>query len=1032
MEQQPIININTNPFNPNERETIIVCPGDIFIDFLVKRFPDGFSRETHVFLNNEKLPVDNFDVALLVNDIVDININLAGPVVAWGLLGIGIGGAALQVGAMLLTPPVPDIPAVPNPESPSSQKTASASNTYRLRSNTAKIEEPIPSAYGKMRWFPDFAMNSWLEYINNKQVSYYIFCLGHGEHDLHDIYVGDSSILGSTDYEYQLVNPGDSVTLFHDNMFTNPYFKVQDILQANATSRSTLSSFQFDKPNKRMTGPSSYNFNEMVSSGDTVYIECNSNREFEGVFIVDTVSESEISFVDVSSWPGSNFSPGSVTVYNGEYSKPIIPTRGIYPSISESVMSSPKPTSDFPSTHYYFDMFFPEGIYDLDGSEYKNLSVTYTVLLRKIDTDGNYVGDSVPIIGKSMLNLAYPFYGIYPIANRIFIPNDSNYGSEWDSSVPITFYEDGVVIPNFDIHTINYGVPDGNGPYVQFNTDKTGEITFSGNYFERPLLNTSFTISGSSPLPRYETISIDLSTIFNFTSGRYRVWLYSSFGYDWNDDTKKSKMKLLGFKEKLSSLDPKGWTSVYPNVSTLAIKITGEESAASKDKFSVVTTRKLMKWDGTSWSNPVATRSIAWALADVWMRAYGAGRSYLDLDLTKLMELDAVWETRGDTFDGVFDSSITIWETLQKIARVGRAKPIFDGRQLTLFRDEAQTIYTAAFGPNNIIKDSFKIEYNFDDVNTNDGVILKCLDEEDSYAPIKVSSASDLTNPREVDFFGCVSYAQAWRESQYLSEQIKLYRRKVIFKTELVGHIPFIGDLISVTYDLPNWGQSGRVKSKSGTTITVDQELDWSGSGVFYMAFMKPNGSLSGPHIVTKGSDNFTAILDTDVTDFTFITQLDNKIPTMYQFGLSTNWNRGCVILDIKFQSNNEQATITAIPYESEIYNADIGPTPSKPTIVNATESILPKVEGLVLSNVPGSGEVVVLWNPENNLDWVSVEKSTDNINWTSESYVLKGTNTKTITATGLLYVRIACAKNPIIIGERIQGEWTQDSIIAS
>jgi len=464
----------------------------------------------------------------------------------------------------------------------------------------------------------------------------------------------------------------------------------------------------------------------------------------------------------------------------------------------------------------------------------------------------------------------------------------------------------------------------------------------------------------------------------------------------------------------------------YPAMSLLALTFTPDASLNINpdDRLNIVTTRKLHQWSGSSWTGSTATRSIAWALADIWMSTYGASRSDTNLDLATLLTLDTLWTSRGDTFDGVFDSSITIWEALSKVARAGRCRPIFDGANLTFVRDEAQSTYTALFNPDNIIKNSFSIDYSFSDNQSPDGVIVKYLDEDDNYSIAQVQSDTNLSYPKTVDFFGVVNYDQAWRESKYLSAQMLKQRVQVKFSTELAGHIPFIGDLISVQYDLPSWGQGGQVTSKSGTTINTAQELEWTGSAPFYMSFMKPNGALSGPHTVTQGTGNYQAILDTDVTSFTFITTLGNQNPTLYQFGPSTNWNKGCVITKILPKNNNTSVDITCVPYNAAIHTADAGTPPTKPSTLPTGNPIPPKIAGLILTNVPLSGNVVSVWNPQIGITNYKVQKSTDNIVWVDVS--TPSIATETISATGNLYVRVACVISSTV------GEYVKQVIVAT
>lgn len=116
----------------------------------------------------------------------------------------------------------------------------------------------------------------------------------------------------------------------------------------------------------------------------------------------------------------------------------------------------------------------------------------------------------------------------------------------------------------------------------------------------------------------------------------------------------------------------------YGNVTLLAItmRATDNLSQRSSRMVNCIVTRKLPTWSPTSgWSSPVVTRSIAWALADILKADYEAKLADKNIDLEALYNLDQTWNSRGDTFNAVFDSKLTVYEALSRCAKVGRAIP---------------------------------------------------------------------------------------------------------------------------------------------------------------------------------------------------------------------------------------------------------------------------------------------------------------------------------------------------------------------
>lgn len=81
-----------------------------------------------------------------------------------------------------------------------------ASSIYNVdtQGNTARIYNPIPVQYGRLKVFPDYAAQPYVKYKTNTnadgdQYYYALFCLGHGEFDIHAITIGDAPISSFAD-----------------------------------------------------------------------------------------------------------------------------------------------------------------------------------------------------------------------------------------------------------------------------------------------------------------------------------------------------------------------------------------------------------------------------------------------------------------------------------------------------------------------------------------------------------------------------------------------------------------------------------------------------------------------------------------------------------------------------------------------------------------------------------------------------------------------------------------------------------------
>ncbi len=112
----------------------------------------------------------------------------------------------------------------------------SASPTYNLsaQGNQARLESAIPIQYGRMQVFPDFAAAPYVEYAGNEQYLYQLFCIGAGEFELESVKIEDTAIEHFEEVEYQVVAPGEQLTLFPSAVATSGEVAGQELLQGNA------------------------------------------------------------------------------------------------------------------------------------------------------------------------------------------------------------------------------------------------------------------------------------------------------------------------------------------------------------------------------------------------------------------------------------------------------------------------------------------------------------------------------------------------------------------------------------------------------------------------------------------------------------------------------------------------------------------------------------------------------------------------------------------------------------------------------
>jgi predicted phage tail protein len=372
-------------------------------------------------------------------------------------------------------------------------------------------------------------------------------------------------------------------------------------------------------------------------------------------------------------------------------------------------------------------------------------------------------------------------------------------------------------------------------------------------------------------------------------------------------------------------------TQPLPDVTLLAIRMRATDNLSQRSSrlINCIVTRKLSVLlpspaGGGAWSAPQATRSIAWAFADILRARYGAKLPDSRIDLATLHQLDQTWAARGDFFDAIFDQQITVWEALTRVARCGRAVPFLQGGIVRIVRDEHRTLPVALFSTRNIVKNSLKIQYVMPGEETADSVTVEFFSSR-TWKPDEVTVSlpgSSTDNPAKLRLFGCTGAAQATREGQYIAAANRYRRRIITFRTELEGLIPTYGDLIAIAHDMPSWGAGGEIVAWDADTLTAttSEPLPFLPSPATHViALRKRNGSVAGPYSITPGTTEQQAIF-TSTPDIPIETGTDGE-RTHYAFGQTDDWGLQARVIAVR--PRGEQVEITCVAEHPAVHTAD-------------------------------------------------------------------------------------------------------------
>ncbi|MDZ7908264.1 MAG: phage tail protein [Gemmobacter sp.] len=409
----------------------------------------------------------------------------------------------------------------------------------------------------------------------------------------------------------------------------------------------------------------------------------------------------------------------------------------------------------------------------------------------------------------------------------------------------------------------------------------------------------------------------------------------------------------------------------------LRMRATNNLSLQASRKIGVIATRKLPVWTGSSWTAPQASRSIAWAIADAARNgSYGARLPDSRIDLAALLALDAVWEARGDRFDGRFDSAASWWEAVARIARAGRARIFLQGGRLRVVRDGPETLPVALFSMRNIVRGSFAVDYAMPTAETADAVEVAYYDG-DYWTQRRVTAklpGSAGARPARIDGFGITGRDHALREGLYQAATNRYRRRSVRFDTEMEGFIPSIGDLIAVQHDMPAWGAHAEAVAWDAATrtLTVSEDLAW-GAGQHYVGLRRADGAVSGPWPVSPGpaADQLVFATAPDILPYTG----SDRERSHLAFGPGSLWAAACKVTAVRPKSLH-LVTIEAVPDDPSVHSAETGRV-AAPLRLSALPRRFtrPEVTGLLARRIPGDNTRVLLaWRPAAGAETYQIE----------------------------------------------------------
>lgn len=308
------------------------------------------------------------------------------------------------------------------------------------------------------------------------------------------------------------------------------------------------------------------------------------------------------------------------------------------------------------------------------------------------------------------------------------------------------------------------------------------------------------------------------------------------------------------------------------------------------------------------------------------LTSYPAGWVLHKIQVLGGCNLDERIVEKRHSFNGVFDGSISAWDALLRVARVGRAMPVKLGNRIGV-RIEREGVPVQHINEAAMVKGSMEITY----IGSSERVdILEAqyLDASDDYDQA-VALAGGFPPPsiakepihQSLNLYGIVTASEARREANYHLLAQRLLQKRLQFQMALDGIAAEQGDIISVSSVLANWAHwTGRVTGIPSKFV-VSHEVILT-AGVTYVAMIKEAGVRAPAQVTITASAGTYAPGDEITTDATSLTQLKDALCTI---GIATNIDREYRIVGMVLKSDLT-VEIECVEYNEEIYGLQVPP----------------------------------------------------------------------------------------------------------
>lgn len=309
---------------------------------------------------------------------------------------------------------------------------------------------------------------------------------------------------------------------------------------------------------------------------------------------------------------------------------------------------------------------------------------------------------------------------------------------------------------------------------------------------------------------------------------------------------------------------------------------------------------------------------------DIWTNAdYGYSLNDVNLDDTLLTRLDMYWQHADGRFNAVFNDRSTVFECMQSALNLVASQPFFVGGQLSIAYEGLKPVRSALFTLSNIVANSLRINYFYEQSNEPDGYEIEYRDP-NNWQALTVVWPAAATQPRKEVLFGSTSATQALNYAKYLWASKSLHNQSIEFETELEGLLVEPGMRIGISHELAEWGVSGSVLKydPANLLIVVDAPVNLTGAVDHFITVRDKHGTPSGlikaMPTINEQELKLDAALPFPVENYT-----DSNQDWLYAWGPGQTFLRDAIVQEV--EPNGETTIIRCVIYEESVYQNTLG-----------------------------------------------------------------------------------------------------------